>query len=105
MNSITSISNINIAVLQIAFLFYSSPCMVANLWDVTDRDIDKYLLYLLDNWRSAAKQSLDNHSGFHVESASILRAVSSSRNICKLPYLNGAAPVVYGLPITLNHNE
>ena len=82
-----------------------SPCVVANLWEVTDRDIDKYLLELLDIWRNEAKQLTDKTelSGFQVNSASISRAVSKSRDICKLSYLNGAAPVVYGLPVVLKH--
>ena len=61
--------------------------MVANLWDVTDKDIDLFLEELLHAWlKSANKKDLAS-------------CVAVSRDVCKLPYLIGAAPVVYGLPL------
>lgn len=59
--------------------------MVGNLWDVTDKDIDKFLDSTLNMW-------LNNE-------ITITEAVVESRNVTKLKYLNGAAPVIYGIPM------
>lgn len=75
-----------------------SPALVANLWDVTDKDIDKF------------SETVFNKLGFNVNLSSsssspssttitLAEAVGSSRGVCKLKYLNGAAPVVYGVPV------
>jgi separase len=148
----------------------SSPCFVANLWDVTDKDIDR----LSDNvftklrlnesavrsWspllpapptssstginggtvghrRTGSRVQLvsptksrsvvsripsdesassagftgpvtrlirgepaENDEG-KIGPISIVSAVAQSRDSCKLPYLTGAAPVVYGIPFYL----
>ena len=63
-----------------------SPAIVANLWDVTDEDIDRYCECLLDNWLSGSEEPLLKHA-------------SSARSVCKLKYLIGASPVVYGIPV------
>lgn len=69
------------------FIFFFSPTVVANLWDVTDKDIDLFLESLLNLWMTKSKGT------------DIAQCVSEARQVCKLPYLIGAAPVVYGLPI------
>jgi separase len=60
-----------------------SVCVVGNLWNVTDRDIDRFLMELLRT--SVLTCSCD-----------IAEAVAVARQSCKLRYLTGAAPVVYG---------
>ena len=70
-------------------LFHYSPCIVGNLWDVTDQDIDRYCKTLLKSWLN------QNPPGTLLQSTAC-----SSREICTLPYLIGASPVVYGLPTT-----
>jgi separase len=66
-----------------ACLGAGSGCVVANLWNVTDRDIDRFLMELL-------KQTvLSGPTG-------LAEAVAIARNSCKLKYLTGAAPVIYG---------
>lgn len=62
------------------------PAVVGNMWDVTDSDIDRYLNSVLQEWLSG------NTSG------DLPQAIADARNDCKLQYLVGAAPVVYGLP-------
>ena len=37
----------------IFFLYLNSPCILANLWDVTDRDIDRFTEELLKSWLAA----------------------------------------------------
>uniref|UniRef100_A0A023GHN3 Putative separase n=1 Tax=Amblyomma triste TaxID=251400 RepID=A0A023GHN3_AMBTT len=68
-----------------------SPCMVANLWDVTDKDIDRFTETFLRHW--VPKLGSKDHI------PDITTAVRLARKSCKLQYLVGAAPVVYGLPV------
>ncbi|CAN7983332.1 unnamed protein product, partial [Ixodes hexagonus] len=68
-----------------------SPCVVANLWDVTDRDIDRFTEELLTSWIPALATKT------HIPD--ITKAVQAARRACKLQYLIGAAPVVYGIPV------
>lgn len=74
------------------WLVHGSPIVVANLWDVTDKDIDLFTLSMLESWGVTLS---DNKEG-----KSMSLAVAESREKCILKYLNGAAPVVYGLPLT-----
>ena len=84
-----------------------SPTLVANLWDVTDRDMDRYTKSVfskvkLDKGRVAQWKASDaQHRPDPSESMSIVRAVALSREECKMDYLVGAAPVVYGIPFYL----
>ena len=64
---------------------------MANLWDVTDRDIDKLTQGVFDQ--------LDFQGGG--KGTSVVEAVARAREGCKLKYLTGAAPVVYGVPFYL----
>ncbi len=96
------------------------PALVANLWDVTDKDIDKFCLGTLRTWgllqedktsathnavRAGARQRGQkkggDFQGMEQELISLDQAVANSRDLCKLRYLNGAAPVVYGIPVFL----
>jgi separase len=72
---------------------------VANIWDVTDRDIDKFAQSVFDKLDLTAAGVTQPRTA--KESMSIVTAVSQSRDICKLKYLTGAAPVVYGIPFYL----
>ena len=81
--------------------------MVSNLWDVTDRDIDRFCEALLSTWlgpktttaiTAAASGSHEAAGGGSSRCCGIGAAVSRSRSACKLPYLIGAAPVCYGIP-------
>jgi separase len=79
----------------------TSPTLVANLWDVTDRDIDKFSQSVFDKLRLTAEGIKDWADGQDNGRVSIVEAVARSRNSCKLEYLTGAAPVVYGIPFYL----
>lgn len=68
-----------------------SPCVVANLWDVTDKDIDRFTETFLKHWVP--------DMGCQPHVADITAALGRGRHSCKLRYLVGAAPVVYGLPV------
>ncbi|ODQ68201.1 hypothetical protein NADFUDRAFT_39597 [Nadsonia fulvescens var. elongata DSM 6958] len=82
----------------ISYLIAGCPMVVANLWDVTDKDIDKLSISMMEKWGLM----IDNNEPDNGESGmSITQGLSESRDICKLRYLNGASTVVYGLPLKL----
>ncbi|XP_044204007.1 separin [Thunnus albacares] len=73
----------------LSYLIAGCPFVLGNLWDVTDRDIDRFTKALLESWLSAG-------SG-----APLLDYMGPSRQATFLKHLIGAAPVVYGLPVHL----
>lgn len=76
----------------LTFVSSCSPALVANLWDVTDKDIDK----LSENvFRLLGLDSADASS----TATTLAGAVAQSRDVPLLKFLNGAACVVYGVPV------
>ena len=75
----------------LAYMLGGCPSAVANLWDVTDRDIDRFSEALLTSWMSGGGGNEERKRG-------VAAAVNESRDACKLKLLVGAAPVCYGLP-------
>ncbi|XP_033761425.1 uncharacterized protein LOC117343195 [Pecten maximus] len=73
--------------IMLNYFLSGCPCIVSNLWDVTDRDIDRFLESLLSTWLAAEKP------------CSLLDILPAARDVCQLPYLIGSAPVVYGFPV------
>jgi separase len=78
-----------------------SPTLVANLWDVTDRDIDKFAQSVFDKMRMTKDTIGEWTDSGEVGKMSVITAVAQSRDSCKLKYLTGAAPIVYGIPFYL----
>ena len=105
-----------------------SPSLVATLWDVTDKDIDRLSESVLNKLNidashvhgqpSAALSPASSSSSssskarsigrkpileplLPLSELSVVEAVARSRDECKLTYLTGAAPVVYGMPVWL----
>ena len=72
-----------------SYLSTDCPGVMGLLWDVTDRDIDKFTLTFLAEWLG--------NEGVHSASSLLHR----SREDCKLKALTGFAPVFYGLPLSL----
>ena len=89
-----------------------SPALTATLWDVTDRDIDRYTTsvykrlgldpaHVIQQEKPRAEHSnpgllpLSNQG----MGTSTVQAINSSREDCKLTYLTGAAVVHYGIPV------
>lgn len=86
-----------------------SAAVVGTLWDVTDRDIDRFAMELMSEWGLIEKDG-ENSSKTGKRSVkqkakmgkvSLDEAVAGARDSCLLKYLNGAAPVVYGVPVYL----
>lgn len=93
-----------------------SAAVVGTLWDVTDRDIDRFAMEMMSGWglvdkaetmtvkdgkRKAGRDKpskLDTHKPVKM---SLDQAIARARDSCLLKYLNGAAPVMYGIPVFL----
>lgn len=91
------------------------PAVVGNLWDVTDRDLDRFCVAHLSSWlqqdirpdavdieqkppnpkvrRSCHARDLHEHP-----TQQMAASVAHGRAACHLSALVGAAPVCYGLP-------
>ncbi|KAJ6597043.1 cysteine peptidase C50 [Mycena vulgaris] len=85
------------------YMLAGCPTLVANIWDVTDRDIDIFSQSVFDKLHLNADGVRARHAngGAREGQMSLIAAVAQSRNSCKLKYLTGAAPVVYGIPFYL----
>lgn len=102
------------------YLYAGSMAVVGTLWDVTDRDIDRFAMGVLGEWglidepeeeekgkgkakARAKKAKVEKKAGKESRKGvvGLDQAVSAARERCLLKYLNGAAPVVYGLPVVL----
>ncbi|XP_051562768.1 separin-like isoform X2 [Myxocyprinus asiaticus] len=73
--------------LILSYLTAGCPLVLGNLWDVTDRDLDRFTSALLQSWLSAGPGS------------SLLEHLAQSRNATHLKHIIGAAPIAYGLPV------
>ena len=93
--------------IAMAHLLAGAPSVVANLWEVSDRDADKITLAMVESITHrplsvtvhgkipASYRVVENYRG------DIDVAVSAFRSACRLPYVNGAPLVNYGLPVRL----
>jgi separase len=82
------------------YLQAGSPALVATLWDVTDKDIDRFATSTFDTWGLLEKKGSSGRSAGG--GVGLDAAVAGARASCVLKYLNGAAPVVYGVPVFLD---
>jgi Peptidase family C50 len=101
------------------YLIGGADYVIANLWDVTDKDIDKLSMECMRTFFSrdrehgscSSSSSTDRHvegnsntsnqstsHSEHLSAATLSGALASSRTVCKLKNAVGCAPVVYGLP-------
>ena len=114
------------------YLAAGAPAVVGMLWDVTDKDCDRWGMECLDSWGLFEKQSTSDDATRRKEppkgnkgkgrkqdeiefndevgqglqkargTISLDQAVAMGREKCFLRYLNGAAPVMYGIPAFLS---
>ena len=127
-----------------SYLVAGAPAVIGTLWDVTDKDIDRWSLDCLERWglfeekktpilESPTKKSRGKGKARVLENGmtpgrmksrprtleengdaqglrgveargkvSLDHAVALAREKCLMKYLNGAAPVVYGIPVYLS---
>jgi len=107
------------------YLAAGAPALLGSLWDVTDGDCDAFAAGVLERWGllqngsckvdsgkgrkgKAAKGKASRELGKDVDvgrsegsKLCLSEAVARSRGECYLKYLNGAAMVVYGVPVFL----
>ncbi|PHH67631.1 hypothetical protein CDD83_6491 [Cordyceps sp. RAO-2017] len=91
-----------------------APAVVGTLWDVTDRDIDRFAGRAFELWgllqrgafADGRRRNDDDAAGpgqtgkrQAAPSASLPEAVARARQACRFRYLNAAAAVVYGIPV------
>ncbi|KAG1942617.1 separin [Pimephales promelas] len=74
----------------LSYLSAGCPLVLGNLWDVTDRDLDRFTSALLQSWLSSGSGS------------SLLQHLAQSRNATHLKHIIGAAPIAYGLPVHIH---
>ncbi|KAL7551191.1 hypothetical protein ACHAWF_014394, partial [Thalassiosira exigua] len=80
--------------IALSYILAGSPCVVGTLWDVTDRDIDRYCLALMEEYFPSQDDTLPPRIA-----PSLAKCVAKARRACKLRYLVGSAPVCYGVPV------
>ncbi|KAK4242459.1 Separin [Achaetomium macrosporum] len=90
------------------YMMAGCPAVVGTLWDVTDRDIDRFAAGVLEGWgvlpRGAVKQDDRGKGGKGGDgeygNASLVEAVARAREeTCRFRYVTAAAAVVYGIPV------
>lgn len=100
------------------YMMAGCPAVVGTLWDVTDRDIDRFAGRTFEEWglfprgtfhtkdkgksKSRARgfaEEVDEGGEGLLAKASLAEAVARARNACRFKYLNGAAVVLYGIPV------
>lgn len=93
------------------YMMAGCPAVVGTLWDVTDRDIDRFAGRTFEKWglfakgtfedkkKQAADEGYESAAGAAGVRHSLVEAVAQARNACRFRYLNAAAVVVYGIPV------
>lgn len=96
------------------YMMAGCPAVVGTLWDVTDRDIDRFAGRTFEQWGlfekgtfkdKSQRGSSESDEGYESsavaagERHSLVEAVARSRDACRFRYLNAAAVVVYGIPV------
>jgi separase len=82
----------------LGYLGAGAKAVVGTLWDVTDRDVDRFAGGMLGDW--GLWDGNDNR-GRGKGKSSLVEAVRKGRGMCKFRYLTAASLVVYGVPVYL----
>eukprot|EP01117_Protostelium_nocturnum_P013835 TRINITY_DN5208_c0_g1_i1.p1 TRINITY_DN5208_c0_g1~~TRINITY_DN5208_c0_g1_i1.p1 ORF type:complete len:2117 (-),score=738.52 TRINITY_DN5208_c0_g1_i1:380-6730(-) len=67
------------------YLLNGCPSIVGNLWDVSDREINRFTSSLMHSWFKGNE--------------SLPCAAAKARQSCLMRFLVGSAPIVYGFPV------
>lgn len=86
------------------YMMAGCPAVVGTLWDVTDRDIDRFAGRTFEEWGLFEEGTFGSGKDVAARSpvtdgASLPEAVMRARRACKFRYLNAAAVVMYGIPV------
>ncbi|SPO02777.1 related to cell division-associated protein [Cephalotrichum gorgonifer] len=113
------------------YMLAGSPAVVGALWDVTDREVDRFAGAVFEEWglvergvfggevgeadkakakvkgrakekgKAKAKEVV-GAEGAERGTASLVEAVAKGREACRFKYLTAAAMCVYGIPVYVN---
>jgi separase len=93
----------------INYMLAGCPALVATLWDVTDKDIDRFAKKTFEEWGLFKAQPKPTSRGKGVarveevggseKTVSLVEAVARGRAACNMKYLTAAAVCVYGIPV------
>lgn len=83
--------------MPVNYIIGGAGYVIANLWDVTDKDIDKLSIHCMEKLFTVSHEVTDEDR-VSVPYISPAEALTASRDVCKLKNAVGSAPVVYGLP-------
>ncbi|KAI0887445.1 peptidase family C50-domain-containing protein [Annulohypoxylon maeteangense] len=98
------------------YMLSGSPAVVGTLWDVTDRDIDRFAGRVFEEWgllpkgsfaedakgkRNPARKRIGVVESTGDRPVSLTEAVGRARDACRFRYLTAAAVCVYGIPVYL----
>jgi separase len=75
--------------MALSYLHAHCPALVANLWDVTDGEIDRFTSALLESVTLRGGEDAD-------KTVELLAAVAGARRACRLRFLTGARKVGQG---------
>ncbi|KAF3345820.1 Lysine-specific histone demethylase 1A [Verticillium dahliae VDG2] len=88
------------------YMMAGCPAVVGTLWDVTDRDIDRFAGRLFEEWGLMVRGSfpVDKWSAGPanldvVATRSVVEAVVKARDAVRFRYLTAGAVCVYGIPV------
>jgi separase len=86
------------------YMLAGCPAVVGTLWDVTDRDIDRFAGGCLERWgvlpRGTVTRTEKGEEGS--EKMSLVQAVREAKADCKFRFVTAAAVVVYGVPVYID---
>lgn len=98
----------------IDYMLAGCPALVATLWDVTDKDIDRFAKGTFEHWglfnaQLAHSEVVNKGKGRKKgdpspkggAQKSLVKAVAEGRKACNFRYLTAAAVCVYGIPVYL----
>ncbi|OHE95639.1 peptidase family C50 [Colletotrichum orchidophilum] len=117
------------------YMLAGCPAVVGTLWDVTDRDIDRYAGRLFEEWGLMERGTFAEDGGKSGKkgkgkglfastiatekkakakkdtktngggNASLVEAVAKARDACRFRYITAGAVCVYGIPVYIGTNK
>jgi separase len=103
------------------YMMAGCPAVVGTLWDVTDRDVDRFAGGVVEGWGLVGRGTFVDDGGGKggrgrsgrngngsgnggageggYGSMSLVEAVASARGRCRFRFVTAAAAVVYGIPV------
>ncbi len=121
--TLTDVGEFSVYGPAMSYVIAGSPAVVGTLWDVTDKDIDRFAKSTFEEWGLYEKEKLavveqvvpktprrgrrttvtikeediDLHDAG--QKKSLVQAVAKGKEACHYEYLTAAAVVVYGVPV------